>query len=54
MRLMPKYYDSQGKEVTHWVETLMEKLKAAESLEIEVLRLKTEVKRLKKLKKVIT
>ena len=51
---MPKYYDGQGADVTHWVETLLENGKSIESMEMEMLRLKAEITRLKKLKKVIT
>ena len=50
---MTKYLDGMGNDVTHYVETLIENGKAVESLEIENLKLKAEVKRLKKIKKVI-
>ena len=50
---MPKYYDGQGADVSHWVETLLENSKSSEGMEIEILKLKAEIKRLKTKKKVI-
>lgn len=44
---MPRYFDAQGKDITHWVETLLEKEKAVNAYREEVLVLKAEIKRLK-------
>ena len=44
---MPKYFDGLGNDITHWVETLLEKEKAVEGLEQENLKLKGEIRRLK-------
>jgi hypothetical protein len=52
---MPKYFDGLGNDVTHWVETLLEKVAKAEAesnaldlVKKEVSKLKAENKRLNK------
>ena len=53
MRIMTKYLDGMGNDVSHYVQTLEEGQEKLNAQELTIVQLKAEIARLKKKKKVI-